>query len=144
MALTTNADVTMRLKKYKFLTKTIDYFGHDSRPRRLGPAPVSRGALFGLRAPVELTDLRLSLVLCNVLRRFVPNLACIVVPVNRKPYKDQPSTFKTLNEEEKNLSANLKNSLNSPFVLALLSTVGHMTHGADPFDVQEACALLQL
>lgn len=95
-----NAGVTFEFRNVDFFTKTIDYLGYVSRPRRIEIASPAKNVISGLQAPTNLKNLLFFLVLFNVFRQFFPNIARIAAPLKVKLRKDQPTTFGPLNNKE--------------------------------------------
>lgn len=58
--------------------------------------------------------MRSFLRMCNVYRRFVPNVAKIAAPLNRKTSKEHPFELGVLSDSEYKAFIELKNSLVSP------------------------------
>lgn len=87
--------------------------------------------------------LRSFLELCYVLRRFMPNLARLVAPLNKLLRKAQPPTFQRLNDEDPKSMHSLKNAFILPRVLALPNSTGHLGLDIDACDIQVGCVFLQ-
>lgn len=83
LSLSQAAGATLILEISNFFTGKTDYFGHLIRKRRLEIA-----AHLIKTIKIETTDERTKVhsfyVLCNILRRFVPNFAGIATPLNQK------------------------------------------------------------
>lgn len=58
LTLLNNARATLKLKKCKFFTDTIDYLGHVIRPRRLEIASHKTDTIRGFQPPTLITELR--------------------------------------------------------------------------------------
>lgn len=138
-----DADVTLRLKKSKFFTESIDYLGHMILPRSLEIASHTTDTIRGLQPSTNVPDLRSFLRLKTVFRCIVPNFARIVAPLNRKLCRDQPPIFGTLSKDDLNSLNTLKDALIAPPVLALPNSTGHMTLDTNACDVQAGCIFLQ-
>lgn len=132
----------MTVKRCQFFSETIDYLVHVIRPRRLEIASHLTDAIRELKEPKKLTELCSFLGFCNVCRRFVLNFARLAAPSNDKLRKDQPKTFGSLNEKERESMNSLKYALISPPVLALPNVAEHMTLDTDACNVQVGCVSL--
>lgn len=78
-----HTDGTIKLKKCKFFSNTINCLGHVIH---LGQLMVSQHTIEGIRdlnPPTNITKLRTFLSLCNVSRYFVPNFARIAALLTR-------------------------------------------------------------
>lgn len=89
---------TIRLKQCKFFTETINYLSHVIRPSCEGIVLLALGTIRGLQLLTNLTEMKPFLNLCNVLRRFIPNIARIAALSIQSLCRDQPSAFRTLDE----------------------------------------------
>lgn len=90
---------SLKLKRYRFITYTIDYLGYVKRLRRMKTAIHAADAIKHLQNPRNLTKLRSFLELHNVFRRFVVSLTLIAALPNRKLQKDKPVEVGPINEE---------------------------------------------
>lgn len=88
------ADVTHSLMKCEFFNNCMDYLGHVIRLERLEWSTRTIDAVRGLQHASNLTELRSFFGLCNVFRRFVPNLTPFAAPLNKKPQKGNCRTLK--------------------------------------------------
>lgn len=75
---------TLRLRKCKMFTETIDYHRLSIRPQHPEIATHTEDAINGRQTPTNITKLYLNLGLCTVSRRFVPDFALVAVPLNDK------------------------------------------------------------
>lgn len=96
-----------------------------------------------LKAPTDLTELCSFLGFCNFFRRFVSSFARLAAPLKKKLRKNQPRTFRTLNEEELQSMQSLWSVLMSPPVFALRHSTGHLTLLTDECYVQVGYVLAQ-
>lgn len=88
IALLERVEVTLELKKCFFFTDTIDILEHIIRPRRLELAAHNADVIRNIKETRNITDLRTTLGLHNIFRRFVSSFARIAAPLNRKLQKD--------------------------------------------------------
>lgn len=88
--------VTLKLKMCSFCSERIDYLGHVDRPGQLEIANTTMEAIQQLRISIEQGELHFFVELCNVIRRFVPNVSRIAAPLSQKFKKDRPKSFKGL------------------------------------------------
>lgn len=138
-----DARVTLKLKKCKFITDTIDYLNHVIRQQRLETASNTTNAIRGLQLPTLLADLRPFFDLCNKFRRFVANFVRLAAALNNRLQKDQPATFGTLNDEEISALDALKNALALLPVLTLPNFTNHRTLDTEACAARVGCVLLQ-
>lgn len=75
--------VTHNLERCAFFKDAVYYLAYVIRPAKLEVATRTKDAIVGLREPRKVTEMRLFLGLCIVLRRLVPNFAIIAAPLNR-------------------------------------------------------------
>lgn len=68
----------------------------------------------GLEYPNTKTGIRSVLGLCNIFRRFVPNLYCVAARLNKQVRKSQRQTFDGLADEETTALKKLKPKLVEP------------------------------
>lgn len=97
----------------------------------------------GRHSQRNLTKLKQLIRLQNLFRRFVLDCARMVATINRKNYKNQPSTFETLGVKEKNSLNTLKNATVFLPVFALPNSTRHMKRDTDSCDVQVKCVVIQ-
>lgn len=65
----------------------------------------------GLKAPMNVTKLKLFIGLCNVSRRFIPIFAKYVLPFNTRLRTDQPFPF-DLVQKERQAKSSFKKKVN--------------------------------
>lgn len=134
LRLACKAGVTPKLKKRKFFAETIDYLGHIIWPGRLELAEHITDDVAKLEHPSILTELCSFLSLCNIIRRFVPSLAHLAAPINRKLRKDQAKYFVPLDEKKSTSDSRLKGELVRTPVLTLLKSKDQYTLDTDTCD----------
>lgn len=88
-----NAGATLKLKRCKFFTDTIDNFGRIMCPRQSKFASHTTSVIRGLKALTSFTKLQSFLGLCNEFHRVVPSFVQLVAPLSRRFRKDQPAIF---------------------------------------------------
>lgn len=137
-----NAGVTLRLKKCLIFKGTFDYLGHIIRTMRLKIALDTTLTIYGIKAPMNLSEHFPFLGLCNVVRRFVPNFARLAAHL-KKALNKHLSTFQTMNKEYLQSMQYLKYAVFFPHVLALPTSTGRFKLDAEGCAVQVGCALLQ-
>lgn len=93
LTLWNDADITSRLKMWKFFTETIAYTVHVIHQRHLKIASHMIGANSGIKPQTNLTELRSFLGSCNVFSRFDPNIARVATQLYQELRKDQPPTI---------------------------------------------------
>lgn len=141
-ALRKNAAVTPKLRKLRFLKKSIDYLGYDMPPRLLQIA--SHTMLFAdCRHPPTLQSPWSFLGRCPVFRRFFSNSVSLAAPMNKKLQNDQPTTFGPLNDEESQSMNALGRALDLPPKLALPKSIFHKTVDTDVCALHGGWELLQ-
>lgn len=143
LSLLQNAGAAPILKKWTDYTDTIDYLGHAIWPKRLELASHSTDAIQEIKFLTSLTGRRSFLGLCNVNRRFLPNIARIVSPLNQQSIKPKPKLFALLSSEDLQAINRVQNSLMAPSKQALSYSSGHKTLYADAFLGQIGYVLLQ-
>jgi RNase H-like domain found in reverse transcriptase/Reverse transcriptase (RNA-dependent DNA polymerase) len=137
------AGLSLKLKKYRFSSQTVDYLGHVIRPGRLGVAEKNTDALRDAALPRTQTDLRSFWGLCNVYRRFVPHLASLAAPLNVYLTKGKPSVLGILSDPALAAFNSLRQKLLSPPVLALPRREGKLWLDTDASAAHLGRCLLQ-
>ena len=114
------ANVSIKLRKCDFFTKTVKYLGHIVEPGKLKADLEAPGqqALKKALPPTTKTQLRSFLGLANVYRRFVRRYTEIAHPLNQFLRKEVPDEFE-LDEPALEAFETLKKTLISPEVLSL-------------------------
>lgn len=135
--------VTHKYKKYRLFTETMSYLGHVIHRRLLEIASRTTDAIGGFKEPADIPNFRSFLGLCHVFQKFVTNFARLVAPLNAKLWKDPPTAFGPLNENELKSVNLLKHVLISPSVTTLSYITGHIKLGTNVCDVQIGCKLLK-
>lgn len=95
-----------------------------------------------LQYTTTVSELRLFLGLFIVYRRFVPNFAKLVSPLNKKLKKGETLRFELDDKGRKTVDA-LKEKLTTLAVLALYRLNGKYTPDKEACDTQAECVLLQ-
>lgn len=86
-----------------------------------------------LKTPTMVNKLRSFLGLCNLFRRFVPNLASRTVPLNKNFKKAQLEKLDILNEEEATALKTLPENFVTPPVLELPKKERKLIVGTDAY-----------
>lgn len=134
--------VTLKLKS-RFFAKTIHFSEHVVRPRRFELLSQTIDAIHGLKSRLNSTTFLIFLRVCNVIRKVVPNFACVGLPLIAELRKDCLAIFESLNENGLR-SVNLpKNVLVPSPVLTLSKNAVDMTPDTDACGFQIGCVLLQ-
>lgn len=90
-----------QIKNYSLLVERINYLGHFIRSGRLAITKTTTKDIYKLQDPAKNTGVQSLLKLCNVFRRFGPNLPRPEVPLNRKLRTDQQIFILKLTVQEK-------------------------------------------
>ena len=143
LTLLRQAGLSLKLKKCRFFSQTVDYLGHVIRPGRLGVAEKNTESLRNAKLPRTQTELRSFLGLCNVYRRFVPRFATLAAPLNRYLTKGQPPILGQLTDDAVDAFNALRARLLSPPILALPRREGKLWLDTDASAAQLGCCLLQ-
>lgn len=143
LSLLSRSGVWLKLNKWCFLKACSDFLGHVMPPGRLAILTKATGAIQRLQHPMNVTDLKSFLGLCNEFCRFVPNFASITAPLNSTLEKDQPLHFKVLNETGIEALETLQQLLFSPPILSLLRPNARYMFDTDACDKKIVWVLLQ-
>ena len=137
------AGVTLKLRKCKFFSDSVDYLGHVVTPGKLHIATTNTKAVEGFKLPRTQTELKSFLGLCNVYRRFVPNFARTAAPLQRLLRKGEPFDLPPMDDDQMKAFNLLKAALSSPPVLRLPQDDLKYSVDTDACDYQIGCALMQ-
>ena len=110
--------MTLKIKKCKFFTTTVEYLGHIIKPGTLEVDQAHTASLKEALLPTNKSELRSFLALCNVYRRFVHKYSTVAGPLNALRQKNQPDKF-TLNETQLEAFKDPIGTILSPPALAL-------------------------
>ena len=119
LAVLKEAGFSLKLKKCKFFSKSVDYLGHVIRPGRLEVATKKTEPVKCFEDSTMQTELRSFLGFCNVYRRFVPNFARTAAPLNAFRKKGCTTELPPFNEEQSAAFELFKKALLSPPILRL-------------------------
>ena len=136
------AGVTLKIKKCKFFTTTVEYLGHVIKPGQLEIDPTNTKSLREALPPTNKSELRSFLGLANVYRRFIDNFSTIAGPLNRSLKKDEPDSFE-LDEKQLESFQELINIIVSPPILALPKHGLQYSVDTDASGYGLGCALFQ-
>jgi RNase H-like domain found in reverse transcriptase/Reverse transcriptase (RNA-dependent DNA polymerase) len=120
LSLLRDAGVSLRLDKYHFFRRRVNYLGHVIEPGKLSVQATKVDTILKAKLPRSKTKLRAFLGIFNIYRRFVPKFATIAAPLTRHLRKDSPDSFDL--EESLDVVAafeQLRSTLTSPPTLAL-------------------------
>ena len=136
------AGVTLKIKKCKFFTTTVEYLGHVIKPGRLEIDHAHTASLREALPPTNKSELRSFLGLCNVYRRFVENFSTKAGPLNELLRKNTPDKF-TLNDDQLKAFKELIEVILSPPALALPQNGLPYSVDTDASDYGIGCSLFQ-
>lgn len=108
------AAVTPQLQEYEYFAVTIDYFRYFIWPRRLELAEHTTNDIAKLQHLTMQKRNLLSFGMCNMYRRFIPNLADRFAPPNKTLSKKQPNSIDVLDKTNNTLVVSLKDALIIP------------------------------
>lgn len=108
------AGVTLKVKKYKYFTETIDYLGHIIRPGHPKLALRTTDAVTRLKQPTTLAELRFFLDLYNVFWHFLPNYTRLAAYLYEKLRKDNPKQLAPLDGRRSSANVSLKGIFDKP------------------------------
>ena len=138
-----SAGVTLKLRKCKFFSNSVDYLGHVITPGKLHVATTNTNAVKGFKEPTTQTELKSFLGLCNVYRRFVPNFARTAAPLQKLLCKGTPFGLPAFDEEQVEAFELLKAALAQPPILRLPRSDLPFSVDTDACQHQIGCALMQ-
>lgn len=124
------------------LRKTIDYPRHVIARGRLRVAQKTTKAIRLLWYQTTLSLMRSFLGLCNVHRRFVPNLPTLVLPLNQRLKKGALRQFEPDSAERDEVDV-LKEKLIKAPISVLQRLYEQYTFDGDTCDTQVGCVLLR-
>lgn len=78
-----HAGVSLKLPECSFFTDRLDYLGQVALPERLAVSGRTRKVIEGLCIPINVSEFRSFLGLCNVYRQFVQSVSQIVGSINQ-------------------------------------------------------------
>lgn len=119
-----DGSVALKIKNCESSTSFFKYLGEVIMPRHLEIASHTFGTIRNLKPPIMAIEPRYFIRLCNVSRRFVPHLARVAAPINRKLWRAHPARLGQLTEEETTATTARNDKLISPLKLALPSRDG--------------------
>ena len=91
--------VTLKIKKCRFFSDTVEYLGHVIKPGKLEVDSANTKSLRDAKPPTTKTEVRSFLGLCNVYRRFIKDFAKKAHPLNELLKKGAPEKFE-LNDKQ--------------------------------------------
>ena len=138
-----DAGLTLKLNKCEFFRSSVDYLGQVISPGKLQVTQRAIEAIKKARHPLNVSEMRSFLGLCNVYRRFVKGFTKIANPLNRKLRKGEKPTWSKLTDEEQLAFETLKEALTSPLILALPRAGFPYILDTDACDVHVGCVLQQ-
>lgn len=112
-------EVTLKLKKGRFLAEIIEYSRHVIHPVRLEMTERTKNNVAKLEIPTTQTELSSFPGLFNVVRRLVSSFARLAAPFNKTLRKDEPKLFGPVDKMKNATVTSLKEALIKVTVLAL-------------------------
>ena len=137
------AGVTLRLPKCRFFRTTVEYLGHENKPGRLGVMDAPTRALRQAHFPTTRTHVRSFVGICDVFRRFVPNIARMAAPLTDLMGSTAPVLVPPATPLQQQAFDRLKEALTTPPVLALPRRGRTYVLDVDSCGTQLSAALLQ-
>ncbi len=138
-----DAGLSLKLRKCKFFSRTVDYLGHVIRHGKLAVAEKNTAAIKQASYPTTRTQMRSFLGMCNVYRRFVPNFTGVAAPLTRYTSKNGATDLPPPSDEELKSFELLKEALTSPPVLRLPDPEKPYSVDTDASNTQIGAALFQ-
>ena len=136
------AGVTLKMKKCKFFTTTVEYLGHIIKPGKLEVDQANTESLRKAQPPTNRSELRSFLGFCNVYRRFIKDFTRLAGPINKLLKKNSPDQF-ILDEEQLKAFRALIDCVIHPPVLALPISGLKYSVDTDASAYGIGCALFQ-
>lgn len=117
ISLLKNAVLSLKLRKYKFFSRIVDYIGHFVRSGKLTVAEKILRNLKKATYPTRRTQMRGSIGICNAYRQFVPNFADISSPLTKHAPANGRKYLTPPRDEDLRSFESLKKALTCPTVL---------------------------
>lgn len=118
LAVLKDAGLCLKLNKCRFFTQAVDYLCHIAHPGKLEVASKNTDAIVGFKEPSTKTELRSFFRLCNVYRRFVPNISRVAALLKNLLKKEVPFTLSSFDDEKRQAFQTIKDALvNGPSLL---------------------------
>jgi len=111
--------VTLRLPKCRFFRTIVECLGHEIKPGRLGVMDAHTRALREAHFPTTRMQVRSFVGMCNVFRRFVPNVARMAAPLTDLMGFTAPVLVPPATPLQQRVFDRLKEALTAAPVLAL-------------------------
>lgn len=127
--------VVSKLKKLNFCTRSVNYVRYVIRRRYLEISCDTSHPMPDLEHCKTVAELKLFHRLCNRLRRFVPNLAHVEGPLNRKLIQEQPIRTGHMTQEEATAMKDLNEKIISQPVPDVPGNGGMRIMDADALNV---------
>jgi len=138
-----DAEVTLRLPKCRFFLNTLKYLGHEIKPGRLGAMDAHTRALRQAHFPTTRTHVRSFVGMCNVFRRFLPNVARMAAPLTDLMGSTTPVLVPPATPLQQQAFDRLNGALTTPPILALPRRGPKYVLDVDACGTQVGAALLQ-
>lgn len=110
------------MEKCLFFEDCINYSGHVIQPDRIFVSTITTNEIRRLQHPINVTDLKSSLVLCNIFRLFLPKFAITAAPLTPRLEEDHPFVFGRLEETEIEALESVQHGLLSLPIMSLPRT----------------------
>jgi len=137
------AGMTLRLPKCRFFHKTVEYLGHEIKPGRLGVMDAQTRALREAHFPTIRKQVRSSVGMSDVFRRFVPNFARMAPPLTDLMGSTAPVSVRPATPLQQQAFDQVKMALTTPPVFALLRRRRQYVLDVDACGTQVGAAQLQ-
>lgn len=113
------AGMTLRLNKWFFMHKRIEYIGHIVEPGELYVANQVIKARKEMEPPGKKTQLRSLLGMWNVYRKLLKDFATITAPIDKLLKKTVSVSIETVTKDQQQSFETVKQKLAYPPILAL-------------------------
>jgi len=138
-----DAGVTLRLPKCRIFRKTVEYLGHEIKPGRLEVMDAHTRALREAPFPTTRTQVWSFVGMCNVFRRFVPNVFRMAAPLTDPMGSPAPVLVPPATRLQQQEFDPLKEALTAPPVPDLPRRGQKYVLDVDAFGTQVEAAFLQ-
>lgn len=139
MGLILRVCILLKMDKCFFFEDHMDYLGDLYQPCKLRISTKAATAIGELQLPINVTELKLFLSLCNVFRQLVQSFIHIGPSLSAKSEMDKPLQFGRLNQTESEALEMLQHGLLSTQILSVPMPRENNTLDTDACNKQFSC-----